>query len=30
MCPKSRQLARTDIRRKVTGILGAKKALARR
>jgi outer membrane protein len=29
MCPKSRPLARTDIRGKVTGILGAKKALAK-
>jgi hypothetical protein len=30
MCPKSRPLARTDIRGKVTGIPGARKALARR
>jgi hypothetical protein len=30
MCLKSRLLARTDIRAKVTGILGAKNALARR
>jgi hypothetical protein len=30
MCPKSRLVARTDIRAKVTGILGAKKAFARR
>src|SRR4029453_19059790 len=30
MCPKSRPLARTDIRARVTGIPGARKALARR
>jgi hypothetical protein len=30
MSPKSRPLARTDIRAKVTGIPGARKALARR